>query len=338
MLTFAQLTNKNQMSVVLSNWGARITSIRFRCDDDSKEMLATYAKPDSFLIDPYYMGATCGPVCNRIEGANFKINHTTYLLSKNDGENCLHGGSNNISSQYWNVITQSDSKVTYELGLTHLQEGFPGNRIISVEYELDDDNKLSIKLIAETDMDTPINLTNHAYFNLGEKDILALKFRLSADKFLEKDSHEIPTGAYIKASNTGLDISQWQSVKGFLQNNQYAQIKQNMCVDHCFVLKDHTDKEPKAGLVSESNQVRLDIFSDQPAMHFYSGEHLSAPFKANQGLCFESQGFTDAVNHPLFPSVLLKKGSTYCHKLAYQFTSLSSELATDAALRRTMGF
>ncbi|MCA0892171.1 aldose epimerase family protein [Microbulbifer agarilyticus] len=321
MLESVLLENSQGMRVTVVNYGARIASIQCLANGELREMTVTHADPQEMLQDDFYLGAICGPVCNRISNAAFSLNGTRYQLGANDGENCVHGGVGNISYRYWTLAQSAPNEAVLRLTLTHLEDGFPGNREFVVSYRLDESNALQIEMTAESDRDTPVNLTNHAYFSLGEQGIESLTFRLNSEKFLQKRGDGVPTGRFVDAAETGFRLKDWQRVGDFLANNQYAQILEEG-VDHCFVMEVDTLDLPKAELVSETHKIKLAVFSDQPAMQVYSSRFLSDPFEPGQGLCFESQGYSDALNQPGFPSIVVRGGEQYRHRLTYQFEAL----------------
>lgn len=312
-----ELTNNQGMKVTLANYGARVASILVPKRGRMLEMIVTPDDKTMLERDSFYLGATCGPVCNRITNASFNLLGEQYDLSKNDGENCLHGGDNNISFQYWDIKQRSGSSVTFKLTLTHLVDGFPGNRELEVIYSLSDENTLNISLFATSDRATPMNLTNHAYFNLGESDIRNLSFKLNAQSMLQRDANGLPNGDFINIQETGFNVKNWANISHFINNNLYDQIVSEQGVDHCFVVEDRSDVI--AELYSMQNGIRLVIKSDQPAIQFYTGKFLSAPYRAYQGVCFEAQGFTDAINFPHFPSSIIDEGSKYAQEIQYQF-------------------
>ena len=201
----------------------------------------------------------------------------------------------------------------------HLEDDFPGDRQLSVIYDLTDDNQLQIFFSAISDRNTLINMTNHVYFNLGEPDIMQLKLQIAATKFLERTDEGLPTGDIVSLESIGHNLSAWQQVQSFIESNQYDQIVRENGVDHCFILDERDARLPQAELLSESNRVKLSIFSDQPAIQFYTGTFLAAPFEAYQGLCLECQEYTDAVNRPEFPSIVLKSEEEYRRKIIYAF-------------------
>lgn len=321
MLESALLQNGQGMQVTVLNYGARIASIQCLANGKLREMTLTYAGPEEMLQDSFYLGATCGPVCNRISNATFSLNGTRYQLAANDGKNCVHSGEGNISYRYWALVQPAPNEVVLRLALAHLEDGFPGNREFVVRYRLDEGNALHVEMTVDSDRNTPVNMTNHAYFSLGEQGIGNLTFRLNSEKFLQKRADGVPTGSFVDAVETGFSLKDWQRVGDFLANNQYPQILEEG-VDHCFVMEAGAPDLPKAELVSETNKIKLAVFSDQPAMQLYSSRFLSDPFEPGQGLCFESQGYSDALNQPSFPSIVVRGGDQYRHRLTYQFSVL----------------
>lgn len=319
------LKNQQGMEVEICNFGARINSIKLPVKGELTEMLVAPQSDDDVLSDQSYLGATCGPVCNRIQSAQFSLNDTVYQLTKNDGENCLHGGEGNIGISFWDLLldntaldqqTATDS-VQLCLTLPHLKGGFPGNRRITVTYTLSEDNALSIVYQGISDMPTPMNLTNHAYFNLGQPDILELMASIDSSQFLVRRDDGLPTGEFEDCEAMVMDIQQLVSVHELINENQYPQMQCDKGVDHCFVLGESPFSQAKARLVSPQTGVTMTVFTDQPAIQLYTGKYLP---KAYHGVCFESQGFTDAVNHSEFPSTIIDEKSPYHHQLIYQFT------------------
>jgi aldose 1-epimerase len=187
------LTNDNGMLVEVINFGGRIKSIKFPVNSKSTEMILGYASAQEYLSDEFYLGATCGRVCNRIAGGKFELAGRQYQLPLNDGMNCLHGGDNNFSLRIWQMDKQTltQSSVTLSLVSDDGDQGFPGTLSVSVTYELSEDNKLNIQYSANTDLATPVNLTNHAYFNLGEKDNQSLYLQIKSSAYLESNSENL---------------------------------------------------------------------------------------------------------------------------------------------------
>lgn len=318
------LTNKNGMSVELINFGARIKSIKFPVNGKPTEMILGYKTTKDYLSDEFYLGATCGRVCNRVSKGQFQLNGELYQLPLNDGDNCLHGGVDNFSFRYWNIdeLTPDNSSVTFSLISPNGDQGFPGTLNISVTYQLSDDNKLSIEYKANTDLSTVVNVTNHTYFNLGEEDCLSLQLKLKSQSFLEIDKYNIPTGEILSVENTDYDFLRSGDIGGRLKNTEDKSLKQKNGYDHCFILDKSDLEQPKAVLSALNNKVKLCVYTDQLAIQLYTGFYLSGEFKPYEGLCLEAQNYTDADNHKHFPSNELTPNKVYHKTIVFGFETI----------------
>ena len=319
------LINDNSMSVEIINFGARIKSIKFPVNSKPTEMTLGYSLAAEYPNDEFYLGATCGRVCNRISGGKFELEGRNYHLPLNDGENCLHGGENNFSFRYWQIDRQTltTSSVTLSLVSVDGDQGFPGNLKLSVTYQLSDDNKLTIKYLANTDRVTPVNLTNHAYFNLGEEDCQSLHLQIKSSKFLESTADNLPTGKLICVANSDYDFAEPVCIGSRQQNTLDKSLKEKNGYDHCFVLDDTPLEHPKAVLTSIKNRVSLSVYTDQPTIQIYSGFYLNGKFKSYQGVCLEAQNYVDADNIKHFPGNVLTPDQQYQRTIIYGFSSLS---------------
>ncbi|NQY62551.1 MAG: galactose mutarotase [Alteromonadaceae bacterium] len=324
-LETVRLTNDYGMSVEIINFGGRIKSIKFPVNDKPTQMIVGYTSAQDYLKDDFYLGATCGRVCNRIAGGKFKLDSKQYQLPQNDGENCLHGGDDNFSLRYWKIDRENltSTSVTLSLISPDGDQGFPGELTLSVTYQLNSDNKLSIQYLANTDLATVINLTNHAYFNLGEKNCKSLYLQMMSSSMLETDAANIPTGKIVTIEDTDYDFKEPVCIGDRQHNTQYQSLKAKNGYDQCFVL-DKTDfTEPKAILTSLENQISLSVYTDQSAIQLYTGFYLADPFSSYQGLCLEAQNYTDAENNEHFPSNILKPHQEYQRKIIYKFESIT---------------
>lgn len=324
-LAIITLSNNHGMTAEIINFGARIKSIKFPVNKKPTEMVLGYDVATNYLTDDFYLGATCGRVCNRIAGGKFDLAGKQYQLPLNDGENCLHGGVNNFSMRYWKIDKQTltDSSVTLSLESADGDQGFPGTLNISVTYQLSEDNELSIEYSAYTDSPTPINLTNHAYFNLGEQDCQLLYLQIMSSAYLETNSANIPTGNIIPVAQTDFNFRQPATIGYRQQNTQDKSLKAKNGYDHCFVLDNAPFTERKAVLTSLKNQINLSVYTDQTTIQLYTGFYLSGEFSAYQGVCLETQNYTDADNHKHFPSNILQPGHNYQRKIIYKFESIA---------------
>ena len=319
------LTNDYGMSVEIINFGARIKSIKFPVNGVPTEMILGYATPQEYIDDEFYLGATCGRVCNRIAGGKFELAGRQYQLALNDGENCLHGGPDNFSLRYWQVCkrTLTSSSVTLSLFSPNGDQGFPGNLELSVIYQLRADNKLTVEYSVNTDLATPVNLTNHAYFNLGEKDCQSLYLQMMSSAILETDAANIPTGKILSVAETDYNFREPVSIGYRQQHTEDKSLQEKNGFDHCFILDNSPDEQPKAILTSLENQVSLSVYTNQAAIQLYTGYYLTGQFSTYQGLCLEAQNYTDADNNKHFPSNILKPNQQYQRKISYKFESIN---------------
>ena len=319
------LTNDDGMSVEIINFGARIKSIKLLVNAKPTEMILGYAFTEEYLQDEFYLGATCGRVCNRISGGKFTLDGKSYQLPQNDGENCLHGGDDNFSLRYWKIDkkTVTNTSVTLSITSPDGDQGFPGKLNLSVIYQLGEDNKLNIEYLANTNMATIINLTNHSYFNLGENDCNSLQLQMTSSEFLEIDDNNIPTGKIVSVTGTDYNFRMPEAIGNRQQNTDDESIKKNNGYDHCFVLDNASFEYPKAVLTSLKNGIRLSIYTNQPAIQLYTGFYLGGVFSSYQGLCLEAQNYTDADNNNHFPSNVLRPKEKYQRNITFGFEHIS---------------
>lgn len=314
------LSNKFGMEVDILTYGARVVSIRYPTAISSVELLATYSEINDFYQDTAYMGATCGRVCNRIGGGGFNLDGQFYPLKNNDGNYCLHGGENNFALRQWEVLSVTQNSITLRLLSLSGDQGFPGEVDVCVTYTLDDNHRLAIDYHATTTQATPLNLTNHCYFNLGEDDCRSLLLTLHATHYLESNPQHAPTGRILPVANSGFDFTCPQSIadqetrvfgkdKGFGEG-----------FDHCYVLNQASLSSLAASLYSKQTGVCMDIYTDQPGLQLYTGAFLDDVFVPQQGLCLEAQGFPDAVNYPHFESVIVQPQQPYQKSIQLHFS------------------
>ena len=315
------LKNNAGAEVKLLNLGARISSIKIPVNDQLTEMTVGHKSSENYLNDSFYLGATCGPVCNRIAKAKFLLDGNEYQLSANNSENCLHGGEQNLSFVYWQVEQQSltDSYAKFIYQSPDLEFGFPGNKTFVAEYLLDEMFGLDIHFSVDTDKNTYINLTNHVYFHLGENSCLPLQVQLNSDQFLERTRDGIPTGNLITTSELGCDIKSLQPIKPLIEDSDYQQIVDEKGVDHCFIINENNNEQAAAVLYNDQMGVSLKVFTNQLAVQMYTGAFLSEAFAPYQGVCLEAQDYVDAPSHSHFPSILVTPEKNYQKYIRYQF-------------------
>lgn len=319
------LRNTKGMTVAITNYGATITKLIVP-DRNGKpgdvvlgfDSLNAIVRPGN----PFF-GCVAGRYANRIAKASFTLNGKTYSLFANNGKNTLHGGKKGFDKMIWNMVSHSDSSVTLSYLSKDGEEGYPGNLQSEVTYSLSSDNQLKITYRATTDQATPVNLTNHAYFNLSagmDSVILGHELMLNADRYTPVNDELIPTGVLAEVKNTPMDFTTAKPI-----GKDIDQVKGGY--DHNYVLN---KPEELAGTVYHPGSGRLMTFTtSQPGVQFYTGNFLGGKFTDTKegrqymkhaGFCLETQHFPDSPNQPSFPSSILNPGETYLQTTTYAFS------------------
>jgi aldose 1-epimerase len=328
------LTNANGVEVRAMNYGAIITSIRVpdrngKFDDVALgfDSLAGYVKDPP----PPYFGAIVGRYGNRIAKGQFTLDGKTYKLAINNPPNHLHGGNKGFDKLLWTAETMKDQNgVVFSLKSPDGDEGYPGTLQASVSYTLTDRNELVVEYHATTDKATPVNLTQHSYFNLagdGSGDILGHQLMLNADRYTPVDETLIPTGELATVDGTPFDFRKSTAIGARIAQD-HVQLKYGKGYDHNYVLTRKGDGLQLAARVLEPKTGRtLGITTTEPGVQFYSGNFLDGTisgksghvYKHRNGFCLETQHFPDSPNKPNFPSSILKPGQEYRTKTVFTF-------------------
>ncbi len=325
------LTNAKGMTASFMDIGATWLSCTLPVNNHHREVLLRSENMAEHMKQGAYLGAIVGRFANRIAKGQFEIDGQQYQVGINDGENSLHGGLDGFDKRRWKIAEQSAQKVVYALHSPDGDQGYPGNFDTKVTYTLTDDNELVIDYEASTDKACPVNLTNHAYFNLageaGEENALAHSLQLKASHYLPTDSGLIPTGEQKPVANTSFDFSELKRVgQEFLTDQDQ---KTAGGYDHAFVFdQEVTDGESVAAvLVAPQEDVVMKVKTTKPAIQFYSGNFLtgtsgvSKTYQPYDGLALETQYFPDGPNKPEWGLNIgvLSSGGCYQHKTVYQF-------------------
>jgi len=322
------LTNKNGTVVKITNYGGIITSIIVP-DKNGKfdDIVLGFNTLNKYLKAHPYFGAIIGRYANRISKAKFFLNGNEYKLATNNGKNHLHGGIKGFDKVLWKAKEiKKENEICLKLSYLSKdgEEGYPGNLSIIVTYSLTNNDELKIDYEAETDKATPINLTNHSYFNLkgaGKSDILSHVLTIYADKYTPVDKGLIPTGELKKVKGTPMDF-----LKPYAIGLRIKEVKGGY--DHNFVLNHKKGILSPAARVYEPETGRvIEILTTQPGIQFYSGNFLNGTIKGKNGkqynkhygFCLETQHFPDSPNLPNFPSTILKPGEKYSQTTIYKF-------------------
>jgi aldose 1-epimerase len=330
------LTNSEGMEVRAMTYGGIIVSLRVP-DKTGKfdDVVLGHDSLDGYLVNPPYFGVIVGRYANRIGNATFTLDGVKYTLAKNNGPNSLHGGVNGFNKQVWEAKTIKDPTgvgVTFSYTSKDGEEGYPGNLKVKVTYVLTDENQLVIDYEATTDKATPLNLSQHSYFNLageGSGDILGHHLTLNADRFTPVDKTLIPTGEIRSVQGTPLDFTKPTAI-GARINDDYEQLVVGRGYDHNFVINRKDDSPTLAARVHEPTSGRvLEVFTTEPAVQFYSGNFLDGTitgkhghvYKQRNGFCLETQHYPDSPNHPDFPSTILRPGATFHSQTIFKFSA-----------------
>ncbi|WP_275553964.1 galactose-1-epimerase [Mixta sp. Marseille-Q2659] len=323
------LRNGNGMVATFMDWGATWLSARVPMKDGSvREALLGCATPSDYLNQTAYLGATVGRYANRI--ANARLNEAGITLLANQGAHQLHGGPEGFDKRRWQIVNQSENSVRYRIDSPDGDQGYPGNLVAQVEYRLDDNNCLTISWEAQVDRPCPVNLTNHAYFNLDAHhgDARQHTLQLSADSYLPVSSEGIPRAPLQPVENGGFDFRQPKSIgRDFLQDEDQRLVQG---YDHAFLLNPREAQQPAAQLWSADSKLKLTVHTSASALQFYSGNYLEGTpardqgsYNAFQGIALESEFLPDSPNHPEWPQpdCWLQPGETYYSVTRYTLTA-----------------
>jgi aldose 1-epimerase len=329
------LKNTNGVELKVITYGGRITSLKVPDKNGSFDnVILGFDNIEAYEADNPFFGALIGRFGNRIANGKFSLDGKEYTLAQNDGNNHLHGGVKGFDRAVWKA-TPMEGEESSQLILTYFskngEEGYPGNLNVTVVYTLTEDNALEVNYKATTDETTVINLTQHAYFNLTgdfSNDILSHDLMLNADAFLPVDSTLIPTGEIRPVEGTPFDFRTPKPI-GKDINKTNEQLKRGLGFDHCWVLNGEAgEMRLAASAIDESSGRKMEIFTIEPAIQFYSGNFLDGTlpmpeggfYERRTGFCLETQHYPDSPNQEKFPSVTLKPGQIYKTKTTFKFS------------------
>ena len=322
-----------QITVKVMTYGAIITEIDTPdCNGKEGDVVLGFDSLEGYLGKHPYFGATVGRVANRIAKGKFTLNGQEYTLAVNDGPNTLHGGLKGFDKVIWKAepISHPDGP---SIKLTRRspdgEEGYPGNLDVSVQFTVTEQNELKIEYTATTDKATPINLSNHSYFNLAGRTtepVLGHELMLAADHYTPVDESLIPTGEIAPVAGTPLDFTKPTDIGARIKELK----GEPTGYDHNFVLNSGGKSlalavrvyEPKTGRVME-------LSTTEPGVQFYTGNFLDGTITGKDGIayrqhhafCLEAQHYPDSIHHANFPSAVLEPGKTYTQTTVYKFSA-----------------
>jgi aldose 1-epimerase len=320
------LKNSSGFTVKITNYGGIVTSI-LAADKNGKfdNIVLGYDSLDGYLRDTPYFGAIVGRYANRIAKGKFVLDGQEYTLAVNNGPNHLHGGLKGFNKVVWNAEEfQTEKEVGLKLNYLSVngEEGYPGNLAVKLIYTLTTENELKIEYIAISDKPSPINLSHHSYFNLAGtsgRDIHDQTLFIDADKYTIVDETLIPTGE-LRDVTGPMDFRKPMTVRSRMNEIPGG-------YDHNYVLN-NSETFAKVAVLSDSISGRkMEVYTDEPGLQFYSGNFLDGSITGNSGivyrkhygLCLETQHFPDSPNHPEFPNTILRPGEEYKQKTVYKF-------------------
>ncbi len=325
------LRNARGMVVRFIDYGGAVTEILAPDRDGvfADVVLGMSTIKDYAAKSPYF-GALVGRYANRIAKGKFSLDGKTYHLPINDGENSLHGGTDNFSHKLWNVERRDEHAAVLRLVSPDGDNGYPGRLTVEITYTLDEYNTFRINYHASTDSPTVLNLTNHSYFNLagnGSGSALDQYVTINADHFTPADAQQIPTGEIAPVAGTPFDFRKLTRI-GERIRQASAQLAHAGGYDHNFVLnQDDGGMHLAAAAYDPASGRTLAIETDQPAVQFYTGNKLDGTltgsantlYRQGDGYAFETQHFPDSPNHPQFPSTVLRPGKVFTTTTIWRF-------------------
>ncbi|MEI8045937.1 MAG: aldose epimerase family protein [Bacteroidota bacterium] len=324
------LQNDNGISLEISNYGGTIISLSV---PDKNGVMADVVLGlpnwEEWIENPPYFNCIIGRTCNRIGGSKFNIGGIEYKVSENQDGFQLHGGFQGFHQKLWDAtLFETDDNVGIELEYLSIdgEEGFPGNLKVKAIYSFNNNNEIGLEFFAVTDKATPVNLTNHAYFNLGGEGsgtVYSHELMICADQITATDSKSIPTGNYTDVAGTPFDFTGFHQI-----GERIDQVYKGY--DNNFVLKNQTGELALAAEVYDPESGRiLKVYTTEPGIQLYTANWFDGsstgkcgkPHNNHSAFCLETQHFPDAMNHPEFPNVILHPGEQFYSKTVWKFSN-----------------
>jgi aldose 1-epimerase len=324
------LRNANGIEIKATSYGAIITSL-VTPDRSGRpaDIVLGFDSLDGYLEGSPYFGAVVGRYGNRIANGRFTLDGQTYSLATNNGPNHLHGGVRGFDKVVWSAEALSGRPgVAFSRRSPDGEEGYPGNLDVRVVYELTDRDELVVEYRATTDKATPVNLTQHSYFNLAAQgDVLGHQLMIEADRYTPVSSTLIPTGELAPVQGTPFDFRTPAAIGSRIGQSD-EQLKNGGGYDHNFVLnRPGPGRQLAARVVEPTTGRTLEVSTTEPGVQFYSGNFLDGTitgkggrvYQRRSGFCLETQHFPDSPNHPKFPSTILRPGAVYQSQTVFRF-------------------
>jgi len=325
------LTNSQGLCAKITNYGTIITELRV---PDRQGRLGNIVLGFDNLRqylggNPSYLGCTVGRVANRTAKGRFQLDRKKYKLAVNNGPHHLHGGARGFDKVLWSaeIVHGREAAVAFTYRSRDGEEGYPGNLDVTVLMTLTSGDELRIDYTATTDRATPVNLTNHSYFNLASGgNVLGHELKLAANAYTPVDATSIPTGKLVPVADTPFDFTRRKPI-----GRDFARLAgKPIGYDHNFVLKGGGQRLAACATVYERTTGRvMEVRTTEPGVQFYTGNWLDGTqcghggiyYTQHSGLCLETQHFPDSLHHPRFPSIILCPGQAYTQTTTYKFTT-----------------
>jgi aldose 1-epimerase len=333
-----RLRSESGVEVSACTYGATITSILAPGRDGTRaNVVLGFESVTPYLSQTAYLGAIVGRYANRIARARFVLDGMTYQLQPNNGPNLLHGGARGFDKRLWSAATFTrgrDDGVRFTRVSPAGEEGFPGTLQVAVEYVLTSVGALQCSFTAETDATTIVNLAQHAYFNLSgtATPVVDHELTIAASRYTPVAADLIPTGTLDPVAGTPFDFRTPRRI-GDRIDDPHPQLQFGRGYDHNWVLDRDRPAVEEAALAyaatarHTASGRRLDVFTSEPGLQFYSGNFLDGTLRGPQGLygrraglCLETQKFPDAPNHPGFPTAVVRPGQRYYARTTFAFS------------------
>lgn len=320
-ITAARLENSNGASLTVMDYGATIQALRVPDREGNLiDVVLGYDTAEEYEKNDAYLGATIGRVGNRIGDAAFSLNGIIYHLAKNDGENHLHGGIRGFDKQFWDLSVENSAIVCRRTSPSG-EEGYPGNLNVTVTFTLTEENDLCITYDAKADQDTPVNLTNHSYFNLDGGSVLDHHLQVFAERFCEGDAGCLPTGRLLEVEGTPFDFRVGKRIGEDIGADD-EQLRRAGGYDHNYCLSG----KRAAVLYSDKTGIEMTVTTDLPGMQVYSGNFLTkrrgkdgSMIDYRCGVCLETQLYPNGMAYYGFPSPVLRAGHHLHSETVYSF-------------------
>lgn len=325
------LSNANGVQVGIINWGSTLVSAKVPDKNGRfEDVVVGFDSMKDFLENKPYAGCIVGRFSNRIANGQFSLGKKVIKLALNSGSNHIHGVFPRVLWTAKEIHGQDSVGLELSYFSPDGEDNYPGNMTVTVAYTLNNRNELRLDYSAVTDKETVVNLTNHAYFNMGGEgsgDVLGHELQILADRFLPVNQNIIPTGELRNVSGTPFDFTQPHRI-GERIGQPEEQLVLGKGYDHCFVINKKEGELAHAARAVEPNSGRvLDVYTTEPGVQLYTGNYLGGiigkggkSYPDRSGFCLETQHFPDSPNQPSFPSTTLKPGGKYTQTTVFKFS------------------